>query len=247
MIVRALWRAAGLVALHVFFLGSASVAAAASLDVIPTRIDIPAGARSAIVTIHNRGEDEISMQADAMDWRQDEDAVDVYEDTTELLVVPRIFSIPPGEKQVIRVGLPIPWSGAAERPFRVFFTELAPSGLEQNQTGIQMRLRLGVPVFAAPAGASSPSLELMDAGRSGEDFEVVLRNNGNTHLVVGDIGAVPASGSGPDFVPAEWAGYLLPGIARRIVIPVASGDRVAAIRARTDLAGPVEYVLPQQN
>jgi P pilus assembly chaperone PapD len=241
------WRAAARAALHAVILGWASASAAASLDVVPTRIEIASGSRSATVTLHNLSDAEISMQADPVDWSQDEWAEDRYESTPDLLVVPRIFAIPPGEKQVVRIGLPVAWTGGEERAFRVFFTELAPSGLAENETGVLMRLRIGVPVFAAPATTPAPALDLVRAGQAVDAYEVVLANAGNTHLTVGDIRAVLASGAGPETVAADWSGYLLPGRSRRIRIPVPVGSRVAAIRAHTDLTGPEEYVLPQHN
>jgi fimbrial chaperone protein len=244
---RSWWRAAARAALHAVFLGWAASAAAASLDVVPTRIEIASGSRSATVTLHNLSDADISMQADPVDWSQDEAAEDRYESSQDLLVVPRIFSIPPGQKQVVRVGLPMPWTGSEERAFRVFFTELAPSGLAESETGVLMRLRIGVPVFAAPAEAPAPALSLVRSGRTADAYEVVLANAGNTHLSVGDIRAVLASGGGPETVAADWAGYLLPGRSRRLRIPIPAGSRVAAIRAHTDLTGPEEYVLSQHN
>jgi fimbrial chaperone protein len=242
---RYLWRAAAGAALHAVVLGWSPALPAAALDVVPTRIQIASGHRSATVTLHNRSDVEISMQADPLDWSQDESAEDRYQESRDLLVVPRIFTIPPGDQQVVRVGLPLPWTGSEERAFRVFFTELAPAGLAESETGVLMRLRIGVPVFAAPAVEAAPVLALHRFGRVGDQFEVVLHNAGNTHLTVGDIRAVVGAGEGPATISADWAGYLLPGRGRRVLIPVPADSRVAAIRARTDLTGTEEYVLPQ--
>ncbi len=214
---------------------------AASVGIAPVRVNFEAGERSRVVELTNRGSETVSIQADPALWVQDEEAADVYSDTGDLLVVPRIFSIEPGASQVVRIGRVNPAAAPREQAYRIFFTELAPA--EDSGAQLQFRLRLAIPVFIAPAGPPAPALELLRAGHTEEGFEVVLRNAGNTHVQVLQLDA-NVVGELPADAPAAVAGaYLLPGTVNRFLLPVPQHVRVTSIEADTDVAGTLEYAL----
>jgi fimbrial chaperone protein len=224
------------------FLLAATAGHAASVGIAPVRVNFDAGERSRVVELTNRGSETVSIQADPVLWSQDEDAADVYSDTGDLLVVPRIFSIEPGATQVVRIGRVNPDAAPREQSYRIFFTELAPA--EDSGAQLQFRLRLAIPVFIAPSDPPAPKLELIRSGHSEEGFEVVLLNAGNTHVQVlqlnaGVVGELPA-----DEPAAVTGGYLLPGTAQRFLLPVPQHVRVTSIEADTDVAGILEYALP---
>ena len=62
------------------------------------------------------------------DWVQSEDGTDEYESTSDVIAVPPIFSIAPGETQIIRVGLVGGLSPDRELAHRLFLTELPRPG-----------------------------------------------------------------------------------------------------------------------
>jgi fimbrial chaperone protein len=235
-------RAAILAALPFLFL--IQVATAASLDVSPIRVKFAAGQRSHVVTVRNTGDDDISVQADPVEWSQDSDGIDVYTPAGTLLVVPRIFTIAPGDEQIVRLGRVSAESGDLEGSHRVFFTELAPSRGAGEAPGLSMRLRLGIPVFVAPASEPEPRLDLVSTEQIPEGVAVVLSNQGNVHIQVLDISGHMVGPDQPEAVSARVTAYLLPGTTRKFALRFGQGAVVSSLSVTTDTAGTVEYALP---
>ena len=223
------------------FLILAGVVEAASFRVSPVRINFDADQRSDVVKLVNSGSDEVSVQADAVLWTQHEDGGDVYEATTDLLVVPRIFSIPPGETQVVRIGRLLAADPVRQGAYRVFFTELAPPAEPGETNGLKFRLRLGVPVFMAPAEETQPQLSLVRTGQSTEGFEVVLTNDGQTHLQLLTLRSGRRIGRNAYQIEHPLGAYLLPGTTRRFLVPVPPDIRIDSFVVDTDVAGTMEY------
>jgi fimbrial chaperone protein len=247
-------RAAILAALPFLFL--IQVATAASLDVSPIRVKFAAGQRSHVVTVRNTGDADISVQADPVEWSQDSDGIDVYTPAGTLLVVPRIFTIAPGDEQIVRLGRVSAESGDLEGSHRVFFTELAPSRGAGEAPGLSMRLRLGIPVFVAPASEPEPRLDLVSTEQIPEGvavvlsnqgnvhIQVVLSNQGNVHIQVLDISGHMVGPDQPEAVSARVTAYLLPGTTRKFALRFGQGAVVSSLSVTTDTAGTVEYALP---
>src|SRR5262245_55910672 len=80
-------------------------AKSAEFSVSPIRLEFEAGARSAAVTVANDDKRPLRMQLRLMEWTQDADGVDVYRESDELVYFPRLMSVEPGEKRLVRVGL----------------------------------------------------------------------------------------------------------------------------------------------
>ncbi len=235
-------RAAILAALPFLFL--IQVATAASLDVSPIRVKFAAGQRSHVVTVRNTGDDDISVQADPVEWSQDSDGIDVYTPAGTLLVVPRIFTIAPGDEQIVRLGRVSAEAGDTEGSHRVFFTELAPSRGAGEAPGLSMRLRLGIPVFVAPASEPEPRLDLVSTEQIPGGVAVVLSNQGNVHIQVLDISGHMVGPDQPEAVSARVTAYLLPGTTRKFALRFGQGAVVSSLSVTTDTAGTVEYALP---
>lgn len=238
-------RAAVVAALSYIFVSLA--ANAASVNVVPVIVNLGPGERSSIVTIKNTGASDLSMQADAFVWAQDEAAEDIYAATDELLVVPRIFTVPAGGSQIVRIGQITPVVTPVETAYRVFFTELVSETDGRSSPGLRIRLRLGIPVFIAPGAEAVPALDLVRSGRVDDGYEVVIRNAGNVHIKLTGMMARTTVGDLAEEITTDVAVYLLPGVTRRLVIPVARDVSVASISFETDTAGTVEHVLPLGN
>jgi len=137
------------------------VALAGSLRVGPTRIDLSARHPVAVLEVQNTGDFATLAQLDTFSWAQ-EGAGDVLEPTTDLIATPLVLNLAPGQTRVVRVGLRVPNRSTIERSYRLFVREVAPTFVPE--TGLQFALRIGVPVFAAPAdvrpGAVSAPAEL---------------------------------------------------------------------------------------
>ena len=89
-------------------------------------------------------------------WSQDGGADELVE-TQELLAVPPLVTIPPGERQIVRIGHLATPSPDLEKSFRVIVTELPPNAGGGSGSALSMRLRLSIPVFVAPGyGTAAP-------------------------------------------------------------------------------------------
>ena len=220
---------------------------AATLNVSPVRIEIAAAERSAVVTLRNESTAPASVQADIHHWGQDEDGGDRLTTTEDLLIVPRIFTIPPGQSQVVRVGRLIEADAESELTYRLIFTELAPPGDSQYSSGIKVRLRLSLPVFLSPRKAAEPDLNFVRAERNGDSLDVIIHNAGQATTQI--TGFRVGAGVGFDSAETEVAvgGYLLPGSTRRFRLPLQSDVEISAVTAMTQRAGAVRYVLPGDN
>ena len=123
------------------------------------------------------------MQVDAVSWHQDYEGEDQYEPTTEILAFPPIFTIQPGQSQLVRIGLMAPQPAELEKAYRLYFTELPPPVSEAQSTALRMRLRVGIPVFSAPLSPPQFNLRLVESQIDDDRLRVSLHNPCNTHTL----------------------------------------------------------------
>lgn len=172
-----------------FFLGAAllaSEALATGIQITPTRVDLDGERRVVALTLENATDRNISFQTELFEWTQTNDG-DHYEPTSDLLVTPPIFTVPAGEQQLLRIGLRRPPDRERELSYRLFIQEL-PESTPEEFTGLQMVLRMSLPVFVAPAqGSSDPDL----TWRLGYDEDgqprLEVRNSGNGHAQITNL------------------------------------------------------------
>jgi len=139
-------------------------AVAGSLRVGPTRLELSARHPVAVLEVQNTGDQATLAQLDAFLWTQ-AGTVDLLESTAELIATPLVINLAPGETRLVRVGLrsaggPMgqPARATLERSYRVFVREVPPAALAES--GLRFAVRIGVPVFALPAGESRAPDEL---------------------------------------------------------------------------------------
>ena len=110
---------------------AATGALATSLSVAPLRLVLTPERPVGSLTMGNSEDAEVAVQAEVLAWSQ-EDGRDVYQPTREVLVNPAIFRLPPGGRQIVRLGLQVP-AEARERSYRVFLRQLPrDQALPQN-------------------------------------------------------------------------------------------------------------------
>jgi fimbrial chaperone protein len=143
--------------------------------------------------------------------------------------VPPLVTIPPGERQIVRIGHLAAPSPELEKSFRVIVTELSPSSQGSNGSALSMRLRLSIPVFVAPAsGTAAPDVVIDGIEHSTGDAVLTLRNAGNAHVKIdrvelrqhGEWSALPAEA-------LTQMRYLLPNTRARLAIPQGLADAEA--------------------
>ena len=206
---------------------TAQMAAAGSFSVSPVRVTITPESRVVALRVHNSGTEPTSVQAELMAWSQKDDE-DRFEPSRAVLVTPPIFTIPPGETQVVRVGLRRPPDQRKELSYRLFLQELPPP-IPGNFQGLRVVTRMSLPVFVAPAaGEAAPDLRWRMRRTADGDLLVTSLNDGNGH---GQVTALHLNLDDGRVVSQRGNTYLLPGAERQWSItpeggPITSGSEI---------------------
>lgn len=212
---------------------------AGSFAVSPVRLDLGRSQQVASMTVTNRGTQPAVIQLQPTTWRQEEGR-DRLESTRELLATPPIFTVPPGGRQIVRVGLRRAQDPARELSYRLLFREILPEP-ESRFSGLRVALELSVPVFVAPAAAqAAPELRwtVLDGGGRPR---LQVSNEGNGHV---RIHSVMLDGTSGDSRPIEVGAYLLPGRSMQLDLPDQPPSRgrwrIRAATNRGELAGEAD-------
>lgn len=219
------------------FLMGAQAALAGTFQVSPIRVVLGDAQPVQSLTIHNSGAQPAVVQLKVQHWTQ-QAGEEVLADTSDILATPPIVTVPPGESRVLRVGLRQRPDPAIEGSYRLLLQEVPPPPGEGFQ-GLQVALRLSVPVFVTPAEPRPLDLH-WQAVPAGDGLQLSLENRGNVHVQVVSLQLEGTDGAAL-LEPNSVSGYVLPGQARRwqldTTVPVPAGSRLN-LRARTD-AGEV--------
>jgi fimbrial chaperone protein len=217
------------------------VAFAGLLRVAPVRVFLDTDTRTSMVELSNPDEAPISVQVDSFAWKQTADGTDEYEPTTEILAFPPIFTIQPGESQLIRIGRMSEVDSEQESTYRIYFTELSrPPGVEDQGASLTMRLRIGVPIFLAPATAQPHrELRIVNSEYDSGGLNVRIQNTGNIHVRISDLYSPELT----SVEPVSAMKYILPGASQKFTIPVPNGSLVSTIQATSEEMGIVQFDL----
>jgi fimbrial chaperone protein len=203
-------------------------AGASSIQVDPIRIDFEPGATSATLFVRNGGDAPVVLQAELNDWTMDE-AGERYSPTNALIVAPPVMTIAAGGEQVVRLGLRAAPDPSRERAFRLFLTEVPPPP-QPGFRGLQVALRVGIPVFLRPADKRAPRLE-WSAARAGPDkLRIAIANEAASHVRLLSI-EVSAPGAAAPFA-SEGPTYVLAGSRRALTFTTPPGPAAERVRVR---------------
>lgn len=205
-----------------------SAAQAASLSVSPVLITLDSSASIAAMTVTNRSDDPVVMQAFINDWsiRNNQEH---YEETDQLIVSPPVFEIAPGKSQIVRIGLLDTEPKVIEQSFRVFF-EQAPAtpNLERstdNSTtnyprGVQIMLRIGVPVFVKSVMPSASRLVWSAQRQPDGRLRIEADNQGAAHAKISRLALIDKNKS---VASSDMLTYILPGSRRYWILNIPAG------------------------
>lgn len=203
------WLAAGKVLM--FLLGAAAATSgwAGSFQVNPIRVDLTAANRSVALSVTNTGTEAVVVQANVMNWSQ-EQGRDVLTPTTEVIISPPIATIPAGKEQIIRVGLRRAPDAQRELSYRLFLQEVPPPPQPGFQ-GLQVALRIGLPVFVQPKEGPARAALVWHASLKDENtIHLTLQNQGTGHIQISDLELSLPDGTEPIAAQGGLA-YVLPG------------------------------------
>jgi fimbrial chaperone protein len=182
---------------------------AASFQVNPIRVDLSAAEPTAALTVTNNGAESVVVQVQASAWSQENDQ-DHYTPTSDILATPPIATISAGTRQILRVGLRKPSDVQRELAYRIFIQEVPPAP-KPSFRGLQVALRIGVPVFVAPQqGPAKPHVTWSAAPAPNGTIRLTAINNGNAHIRIDGIKLFAAGDTHP-IASQSLLSYVLPG------------------------------------
>jgi fimbrial chaperone protein len=207
---------------------------AAEFAILPLRVALDRTNRAAEVVVRNDDKAPLRMQVQAMAWRQDADGKDQYEPAEGVIYFPRTLEIPPGESRIVRVGIraaPV----TREETYRLFIEQLPPADQAPAPVGATLRvlLRVGVPVFVAPAQAERKA-EVTRLDMKAGQVRWAVANAGNVHFVAERVELAALARDGTRLYSRQFQErYFLAGVAKPLQaeIPPELCAQVAALEA----------------
>jgi len=181
---------------------------AGSYGINPVKLTLSGQNSTQIMTVRNDGTEAAVVQVELAAWSQ-ANGQDVYTPTRELLATPPIFTVPAGASQIIRVGLRRAPDGQRELAYRMFLQEVPPPA-KVDFVGLQVALRISVPVFVAPPHPVKPVLHWQAIRIDEHTIKVGVTNTGNVHDHLSAY-KIYQSGNAKPFLTQQLFAYLLPG------------------------------------
>ncbi len=193
------------------------------------------------ITVTNNGSERITTHVDVVSWTQS-DGKDIFGPTSDVLFNPGMFTLEPGQEQVVRLGWRQTSQLNSERTYRIMFREVppplstnapptSPTGELRNQ--LRMLLELRVPIYVSPYQTihqSNWTAKYLD----GKRIEVQLKNQGNLHTVIHSLQLTSASGV-PIGAPLNVHSAVLSGQSRTWTLSSPQADKEAlAVEVRAD-------------
>jgi fimbrial chaperone protein len=210
-----------------------TLVAAASLQVSPVSLDIPAPAAATTVKLRNVGTAPLNAQIRVFKWVQ-ENGEEKLEPTDEVVASPPLATLAPNTDytvRLVRVSKTPLTNGAT---YRLLIDELPDHSVQRNGT-ITMVLRYSIPVFFYPANVTRPKLTWSITHRGNKSY-VSATNNGDRHVRLAGLKLQPANGAAISYGEG-LIGYVLGHSTK--TWPIADGKKIAdgsavTVTAQTD-------------
>jgi fimbrial chaperone protein len=214
--------------------------------VAPARVFLERGAKSSVITVVNEGEEKVHLQGKAVEWTQDSEGKDVYQETNDLIFFPRILILEKLEQKIIRAGIKMQ-AASKEKTYRLFIEEIPQPKQNASDTAqLTVAVRFGVPVFARPL-KDEPGGEVTSVTLAKGTLGAVVKNSGNIHFRITEIAVKGRSGKGEETFAAKLDGwYLLAGAARKYTIQIPPGKCIATEKLDISIATDTKINLNRQ-
>jgi fimbrial chaperone protein len=207
-----------------------SVAEAASFDVQPVKIFLDGRTKAEKLTITNQADSDATLQIKAYRWNQNEKGEDLYEETSDIIVFPRLMTLKRGEERFVRIATKV-GQEQTEKAYRVYIEQIPAQETAGEGATVRLYIRMGVPVFLGPL-ASSNKGDIESASLKDGKLEVRVANNGNAHFVVTSVKVTGEDREGVESFSRDIAGwYLLSGVTRayETSIPLQACSAMSAV------------------
>jgi fimbrial chaperone protein len=193
---------------------------AANFDIKPIKIFFDEQTKIEKLTLKNVSEDDLTVQIKAYKWTQDEKGQDVYEDTKDLIIFPKMATLKKDEEKIVRIGTNLD-SDSLEKTYRIFVEEI-PSGEKEASKAatLHMYMKIGVPIFISPVKKDEKgAIEAVKLQKG--KAEIKVKNQGNAHFVVSVIQVKGMNNQGKEIFSRDVGGwYILSGLSKAYEISI---------------------------
>lgn len=188
-----------------------SPAYAGTFTISPLRVDFADATGTAVLTVRNGDAKPVVVQTQGLAWSQ-VGGQDALTPSRDLLVSPAVFTLPAGGSQLVRVALRRNVDPARELTYRLLLQEV-PQEASPDFNGLQIVLRLSVPVFVEPLAPATPQIAWAAARGTDGKLSLSARNDGSAHARIHGFSVKTADGATTMLDQPELA-YVLPGSTR---------------------------------
>jgi fimbrial chaperone protein len=185
---------------------------AGTLNVSPVKINLSKNFSTAIIQVSNAGNSDTTIQLQTMRWIQDGEG-DKLQPTREIIATPQIFSIKAGATQLIRIGMVTRPDPVNETAYRLVLDEI-PSPPEPGFKGLQVALKISLPIFVQPLSKSLPELDFSWVQSQDKKVRFSIVNHGSAHVQILRMKISDESDEKSVFFNYEKSLYILPGQSR---------------------------------
>ena len=219
---------------------------AGSFMVDPVRVNLDTSQKSSSLTVNNNGKTPSIIQVKLMSWSQI-NGEDVLMPSNDVFVSPPIVTVHTGGKQVLRLALRRALDPEKELAYRLILQEVPPPpALQKESAGLQVALRISIPVFAASSKSLAPKMQWkLTYVAKDHAIHAELTNSGNAHLQLYEF-AFQTPNDNKNVAFEQSAVYVLPSEKHEWVLKLTSGAQIDStklkLKAKTEM-GDVEQVI----
>jgi fimbrial chaperone protein len=202
----------------------------------PVLLEFRENQRALTTTVSNAGDRPMQVQVRLFRWSNGPDG-ESYTETRDIGFSPPMFTLAPGEQQIVRLMLRGPAPAEREGAYRLIIDQLPETGAV---SGVQMPVRMILPVFVAPQVKAEGRLH-WSGTVAGDKVLLTAHNTGTRRVKLFDMGGRQTGA--PRTIQAGLAGYVLAGESRTWRVPREAGAASIALTARTE-SGPIAVTVP---
>jgi len=216
-------------------LAAAPAASAGDVGIMPVAVQLDRLRDRATVHVTNHGSEPMTMQADAVAWTR-RDGADQHAPTSEIIVNPPVFTVPPGRTQVVRLGLKRSPDADQLATYRMVLREVpaAPADGRALVSGaVRVLVALRVPVYVMPRHVQRAEHWQLHRDALGQ-LHAAVTNAGNVHLRVDALRL--HDGSALPLADTPAGAVLLPGESRSFALraPASAAGSPLRLEVHTD-------------
>lgn len=204
---------------------------AGAFIVNPVRIELSTTSPTAVLQVDNTQGSPVTIQLSTMAWSQPA-GKDELKPTREILATPQIFTLQPGATQLLRIGALRKPDAEQELGYRLLLEEIPPPPAPDFK-GLQVALRISLPIFIKPAAAAHPQLSAVFRRDAPQALRVQLTNAGKAAAHLQNLSIHPDRNPDRTLAAHPSAVYVLPGQTRELSLRLAetASDDLILIRA----------------